>query len=249
MPNSNTFLTAFDCNKKFLGVDYVICASPQLLADEARLEVAYGAARSTSANSERLKADQRLWSKTYGPACGLPEKGAPTAAQMLQSRGCVSQAINDRIVYLQPKQMITAQDRLNGLLSGAKPTATNSPSLTQSDPEGVNSQRDQEPQKLDYEERRIQAEARAKEEAEAWETKRHLQEARDHGFSDYEFYHEYLEREKRLAAEARAKEEAEAKESKRRLQEARDHGFPTYEAYQEYLDRNKRLNESGISLK
>jgi hypothetical protein len=48
------------------------------------------------------------------------------------------------------------------------------------------------------EDKRIDAESRAKKEVEAQENKRRLQEARDHGFSTYEAYQDYLEREKRL---------------------------------------------------
>jgi hypothetical protein len=48
------------------------------------------------------------------------------------------------------------------------------------------------------EQRRIDAESRAKNEAEEQEKKRRLQEARDHGFSTYEVYQDYLDKEKRL---------------------------------------------------
>jgi len=48
------------------------------------------------------------------------------------------------------------------------------------------------------EQRRIDAESHAKKEAEEQEMKRRLQEARDHGFSTYEAYQDYLDKEKRL---------------------------------------------------
>jgi hypothetical protein len=87
--------SSFDCTKAFLGVDFVVCANPQLLAAEAELEGAYRLA--SVVGGDRVKIAQRAWIKSYGPGCGLPAKGQPSAAQMTQSRACVLNAINQRI--------------------------------------------------------------------------------------------------------------------------------------------------------
>jgi uncharacterized protein YecT (DUF1311 family) len=88
--------SALDCvNGRHSGIDFEICAYPELLAAEARLNDAYHAARATG--GDEVKIAQRTWSKSFGPGCGLPPKGQPSAAQMAQSRACVLNAINQRI--------------------------------------------------------------------------------------------------------------------------------------------------------
>ena len=91
--------TAFDCSKATLGVDYVICANPQLLDLEARLEDAYRAAHAVG--GDNVKMTQRAWAKSYGPGCGLPAKGQPSSAEIRSSRDCVARAMNQRIGALQ----------------------------------------------------------------------------------------------------------------------------------------------------
>lgn len=91
--------SAFDCNKATLGVDYVICSSPQLLDAEARLEDAYRAARAV--RGDDVKIAQRAWAKSYGPNCGLPAKGQPTPAEIRATHDCVARAINQRTSTLQ----------------------------------------------------------------------------------------------------------------------------------------------------
>ena len=83
-----------------MGTDYVICASPQLLDAEARLEDAYAAARA-GANGERVKAEQWDWMKNFGPACGLPVRGEPLPWERVRARDCVLNAMNKRTAYLQ----------------------------------------------------------------------------------------------------------------------------------------------------
>ncbi|MGO9047823.1 MAG: hypothetical protein ACLQFW_13215, partial [Xanthobacteraceae bacterium] len=66
---------AFDCAKASMGVDYVICASPELMDAEARLEDALHAAH--AAKGDQVKLEQWVWIKRYGADCGLPLKGRP----------------------------------------------------------------------------------------------------------------------------------------------------------------------------
>lgn len=95
---------AFDCRNATLGVDHVICSSPQLVEAEARLEDAYRAARAV--RGDDMKTEQRAWAKTYGPSCGLPAKGRPSPALISASQNCVAQAIRQRIHDL---ETVTAQ--------------------------------------------------------------------------------------------------------------------------------------------
>ncbi|MGO9418079.1 hypothetical protein [Roseiarcus sp.] len=91
----------FDCvNGKHMGTDYVICASPQLLDAEARLEDAYAAAR-TGANGDRIKSEQWDWIKRYGPDCGLPLRGRPSDDKITSAAGCIGDALEARIKELQ----------------------------------------------------------------------------------------------------------------------------------------------------
>jgi uncharacterized protein YecT (DUF1311 family) len=92
--------TAFDCSRKWLEVDYVICASPELMNAEADLEQAYRHARKGASDVNQIKADQQSWSLHYGSRCGLPAKGEPPSAQALQARECVKKEITDRTAYL-----------------------------------------------------------------------------------------------------------------------------------------------------
>ena len=96
--------THFDCvNGKHMGTDYVICASPELLDGEARLEDAYAAARA-GANGDRVKTEQWDWVKRYGPDCGLPLKGRPPEEKIHGTAGCVREAMEQRIKELQAEQ-------------------------------------------------------------------------------------------------------------------------------------------------
>jgi len=99
--------SAFDCTKKALGVDYVICASSDLLDAEANLEDAYRAAlQLPGGDAPAVKSSQRDWSRRYGVACGLPARGKPSDALISARQGCVLDAIKDRIAafneYMHP---------------------------------------------------------------------------------------------------------------------------------------------------
>ena len=68
----------FDCAKAFLGVDFVICASPKLMDAMARLEDAYAAAR--AAKGDQVKTEQMACVRVvYGVDCGLLATGRPSA--------------------------------------------------------------------------------------------------------------------------------------------------------------------------
>jgi len=83
-----------------MGTDWVICASPQLLDAEARLEDVYQVARS-GANGERIKTEQIDWIKRYGVECGLPFRGRPSDALIQGTSYCVGRAMERRISELQ----------------------------------------------------------------------------------------------------------------------------------------------------
>ncbi len=96
--------TRFDCiNGKHMGTDYVICASPQLLDAEARLEAAYSAARA-GANGDRVKSEQLDWMKRFGPDCGLPLRGPPSDEKIQNAAGCVGDAVEQRIKELEAER-------------------------------------------------------------------------------------------------------------------------------------------------
>jgi uncharacterized protein YecT (DUF1311 family) len=85
-----------------MGTDYVICASPQLLDAEARLEDAYRAA--LAAKGDAVKSERWEWIKRYGPDCGLPLRGRPAPDQIKGAAGCVRDAMEQRIRELQAEQ-------------------------------------------------------------------------------------------------------------------------------------------------
>lgn len=89
----------FDCtNGKHLGTDYVICASPELMDAEARLEDAYDAAH--TAKGQVVQSEQWGWIKRYGPDCGLPLRRRPAPDLITSAAPCVLSAIESRIRQL-----------------------------------------------------------------------------------------------------------------------------------------------------
>jgi hypothetical protein len=96
---------AFDCAKATLGVEYVICSSPQLLEAEAREEDAYHAARDALGDDE-IRYQHEWYTTILGQSCGLPANGRPSPAKIRASQNCVAQAIAHRIHAL---ETVTAQ--------------------------------------------------------------------------------------------------------------------------------------------
>ena len=94
--------TAFDCAKASMGVDYVICASPELMDAEARLEDALHAAH--TAKGDQVKTEQWAWIKRYAADCGLPPHGPPAQEKIHGAAGCVREAMEQRIKELQAEQ-------------------------------------------------------------------------------------------------------------------------------------------------
>ena len=90
--------TKFSCANATLGVDFVVCDSPQLMDAMAQLEDAYAAAR--AAKGDAIKAAQRDWSLQFGLDCGLPKKGRPSSQTAYNAQACVFRALNARIEYL-----------------------------------------------------------------------------------------------------------------------------------------------------
>src|SRR3984957_4067696 len=89
----------FDCiNGKHLGTDYVICASPELMDAEARLEDAYDAAH--TAKGQVVQSEQCGWIKRYGPDCGLPLRRRPAPDLITSDAPCVLSAMESRIRQL-----------------------------------------------------------------------------------------------------------------------------------------------------
>jgi uncharacterized protein YecT (DUF1311 family) len=94
--------TAFNCAKASMGVDYVICAFPELMDAEARLEDAFHAAR--TAKGDQVATEQWAWIKRYGADCGLPLRGRPADGKIQGVAGCVRSAMEQRIKELQAEQ-------------------------------------------------------------------------------------------------------------------------------------------------
>jgi uncharacterized protein YecT (DUF1311 family) len=92
---------AFNCAKQHLGADFVICASPELMDAEARLEDAYQAAH--AAKGDVVKTEQWAWIKSFGPHCGLPLRGRPVSNQIQVATGCVRDAMEQRIRELKAR--------------------------------------------------------------------------------------------------------------------------------------------------
>ena len=89
----------FDCiNGKHMGTDYVICASPELMDAEARLEDAYDAAH--TAKGQVVQSEQWGWIKRYGASCGLPLRGRPAPDLITSAAPCVLSAMESRIRQL-----------------------------------------------------------------------------------------------------------------------------------------------------
>lgn len=93
---------SFNCANALLGSDFVICASPELLDAEARLEDAYKAAHASG--GDNVRSEQYAWIRRYGPDCGLPLRGRPETSLIASARQCVFDAITKRIAELQGGQ-------------------------------------------------------------------------------------------------------------------------------------------------
>jgi uncharacterized protein len=93
---------AFDCAKAYLGVDYVICSDPKLIASIDDMGQVWQRIKAATPADQfsALLADQRQWLKSYGTECGLPSKGQPTEQQIAKAAPCVSARINERLKYL-----------------------------------------------------------------------------------------------------------------------------------------------------
>ncbi len=77
-----------------MGVDYVTCASPELMDAEARLEDALQAAH--NAKGDQVKTEQWAWIKRYGADCGLPLKARPPDEKIHGAAGRVREAMEQR---------------------------------------------------------------------------------------------------------------------------------------------------------
>lgn len=64
---------SFDCNKASSRIEKLICSSPDAGDADARLAVAYSAARAKSSDPAALKADERNWMKSERDACSDAE--------------------------------------------------------------------------------------------------------------------------------------------------------------------------------
>jgi uncharacterized protein YecT (DUF1311 family) len=93
----------FDCvNGKHMGADWVICASPELLDMEARLEEAYNAAR--AARGDLIRHEQFEWIKQHATDCGLPYRGQPAPELIGGARDCIMANMKQRLAELEGEQ-------------------------------------------------------------------------------------------------------------------------------------------------
>ena len=76
----------------------MICASPELMDAEARLEDAYDAAH--TAKGQVVQSEQWGWIKRYGPGCGLPLRGRPAPDLITSAAPCLLSAMETRIRQL-----------------------------------------------------------------------------------------------------------------------------------------------------
>lgn len=95
--------SGFDCQKKFLTSDHVICNDKILLATENKLEFEYQKIRASLPNelSLRLRDDQRDWAKKWWKGCGLPRTGLPSSELRAKTFACVLNALKSRESYIQ----------------------------------------------------------------------------------------------------------------------------------------------------
>ena len=93
----------FDCvNGKHMGADWVICASPELLDMEARLEDAYKAAH--AARGDVVHHEQIEWMKQHGTDCGLPYRGRPASERIEGAKDCIMANMRKRLAELQAER-------------------------------------------------------------------------------------------------------------------------------------------------
>ena len=93
----------FDCvNGKHMGADWVICASPELLDMEARLEDAYSSAR--AARGDLIRHEQFEWIKQHATDCGLPYRGQPAPDLIVGARDCIMANMKQRLAVLEGEQ-------------------------------------------------------------------------------------------------------------------------------------------------
>ena len=93
----------FDCvNGKHMGADWVICASPELLDMEARLEDAYSAARAS--RGDLIRHEQFEWIKQHATDCGLPYRGQPSPELIVGARDCIMANMKQRLAELEGEQ-------------------------------------------------------------------------------------------------------------------------------------------------
>ncbi|WP_343676593.1 lysozyme inhibitor LprI family protein [Paraburkholderia heleia] len=77
---------SFDCNKASSKIEKLICSTPDAADADARLSVAYAAARAKANDPNALKADQRSWLANERNACS--------------DAACLVRVTNDRIAHL-----------------------------------------------------------------------------------------------------------------------------------------------------
>ncbi|HEY8094779.1 MAG TPA: hypothetical protein VIE65_01600 [Methylobacter sp.] len=102
---------AFECERKYLTVDYITCGDEGLLTAETRLEEVYKELRSMGSEKDglRLRDEERKWSNSWWKECGLPKTGMPTVKLAASARRCILEALRSREVHL--RDLIEAGNR------------------------------------------------------------------------------------------------------------------------------------------
>jgi hypothetical protein len=92
---------AFDCNKSFLPVDFVICSNPAVFNFNEAHEKAWIETRAvlTDAQKAGLLNDQRRWLKEYPPQCGVPARGKAPQVITPAMQTCVGNALEQRTAF------------------------------------------------------------------------------------------------------------------------------------------------------
>jgi uncharacterized protein YecT (DUF1311 family) len=109
----STSLAAFDCNKAYLRVDFVICSSSEALSANGELTQLWNQVNEQLDSSQKsaLLGDQRQWISEYGARCNVPGHGRPKISTIQAATHCVINQINERIDYLNTFERQQASER------------------------------------------------------------------------------------------------------------------------------------------
>lgn len=112
--NTAVIAKSIDCSSPYLGVDYVICNSDNLIELTDSLNEAFIEAklRLTDDDKKVFIREQKNWIGQYGIKCGLPKNKRPDEQLINDSKICVKNEIESRTDEI--RQKIASSGRDNG---------------------------------------------------------------------------------------------------------------------------------------